>query len=70
MKESGAPRAYGIKTADDLVAMSLTADKKTYDLFRPKLWIEVIGWWLNDNDDKFLDDLLTYYCILKYSLLN
>ena len=37
MKESGAPRAYGIKTADDLVAMSLTADKKTYDLFRPKL---------------------------------
>jgi len=37
MKESGAPRAYGIKTAEDLVAMSLTADKKTYDLFRPKL---------------------------------
>jgi hypothetical protein len=37
VKESGAPRAYGIKTADDLVAMSLTADKKTHPLFRAKL---------------------------------
>ena len=37
VKESGAPRAYGIKTADDLVAMSLTKDKKTYPLFRAKL---------------------------------
>ena len=37
MKESGAPRAYGIKTADDLVAQSLTADKKTYPLYRAKL---------------------------------
>ena len=37
VKQSGAPRAYGIKTADDLVAMSLTADKKTYPLFRAKL---------------------------------
>lgn len=34
---SGSPRAYGIKTADDLVAMSLTTDKKSYPLFRPKL---------------------------------
>ena len=37
VKESGAPRAYGIHTADDLVAMSLTADKKSPPLFRPKL---------------------------------
>jgi hypothetical protein len=37
VKESGAPRAYGIKTVEDLVAMSLTADKKSYDLFRAKL---------------------------------
>lgn len=37
VKTSGAPRAYGIKTADDLVSMSLTADKKTYPLFRSKL---------------------------------
>jgi hypothetical protein len=37
VKESGAPRAYGIRTAEDLVAMSLTADKKSYDLFRAKL---------------------------------
>ena len=37
MKESGAPRAYGIRTAEDLVKMSLTADKKTYQLFRAKL---------------------------------
>lgn len=29
VKESGAPRAYGIHSAEDLVAMSLTADKKT-----------------------------------------
>jgi len=37
MRASGAPRAYGIKTADQLVASSLTADKKTYPLFRAKL---------------------------------
>lgn len=37
MMESGAPRAYGIKTADELVSMSLTADKKTIPLFRAKL---------------------------------
>lgn len=37
MKESGAPRAYGITTADQLVAMSLTADKKTHNVFRAKL---------------------------------
>ena len=37
MRASGAPRAYGIKTADQLVAMSLTADKKTLPLFRAKL---------------------------------
>lgn len=28
LSESGAPRAYGIKTADDLVASSLSSDKK------------------------------------------
>jgi hypothetical protein len=37
MKESGAPRAYGIKTADELVAQSLTSDKKTYNLFRARM---------------------------------
>jgi hypothetical protein len=37
MKASGAPRAYGIKTADELVASSLTQDKKTYPLFRAKM---------------------------------
>jgi len=37
MKESGAPRAYGIKTAEQLVAMSLTKDGKTQPLFRAKL---------------------------------
>jgi len=37
VKESGAPRAYCIKTADDLVAMSLTGDKKSFNLFRAKL---------------------------------
>lgn len=37
VKESGAPRAYGIRTAEDLVAMSLTADKKTHPVFRAKL---------------------------------
>lgn len=37
VKESGAPRAYGIKTADQLVAMSLTAEKKSYSLYRAKL---------------------------------
>jgi hypothetical protein len=37
MRASGAPHAYGIKTADQLVASSLTADKKTYPLFRAKL---------------------------------
>ncbi len=29
VKKSGAPRAYGITNVDQLVAMSLTADKKT-----------------------------------------
>ena len=42
VKKSGAPRAYGIKTADELVAMSLTKDKKTYSLFRAKLWLNGI----------------------------
>lgn len=37
MKESGAPRSYGITTADQLVAMSLTSDQKSYPLFRAKL---------------------------------
>lgn len=37
MRVSGAPRAYGIKTAEELVAMSLTSDKKTQPLFRAKL---------------------------------
>jgi hypothetical protein len=37
VKDSGAPRAYGIKTAEQLVQMSLTADKKTYPLYRAKL---------------------------------
>lgn len=37
VKDSGAPRAYGIHTAEDLVAMSLTADKKSHSLFRPRL---------------------------------
>lgn len=37
MKESGAPRAYGIRTAEDLVKMSLTVDRKTYPIFRAKL---------------------------------
>jgi hypothetical protein len=37
MLASGAPRAYGIKTADDLVASSLTAEKKTFPLFRAKM---------------------------------
>jgi len=37
MKESGAPRSYGIKTADQLVASSLTSDKKSYPVFRAKL---------------------------------
>ena len=37
MKESGAPRAYGIKTAEQLVAMSLSKDGKTQPLFRAKL---------------------------------
>jgi hypothetical protein len=37
MRASGAPRAYGIRTADDLVASSLTAEKKTYPLFRAKM---------------------------------
>ena len=37
LQESGAPRAYGIKTADDLVASSLSTDKKTYHLYRAKL---------------------------------
>jgi opine dehydrogenase len=37
MKETGAPRSYGIKTADELVSMSLTTDNKTYPLFRAKM---------------------------------
>ena len=37
MKESGAPRSYGITTADQLVVMSLTSDQKSYPLFRAKL---------------------------------
>ena len=37
LKESGAPRAYGIKTVEDLVATSLSSDKKTVTLFRAKL---------------------------------
>lgn len=37
VKASGAPRAYGIKTADQLVATSLTTEKKTYPVYRAKL---------------------------------
>ena len=37
LKESGAPRAYGIKTVEDLVSTSLTSDKKPYQIFRAKL---------------------------------
>ena len=37
LKESGAPRAYGIKSAEQLVASSLAADKKAFQLFRAKL---------------------------------
>lgn len=37
VKDSGAPRAYGIKNADQLVAMSLTQDKKSFNMFRAKL---------------------------------
>jgi len=37
MKESGAPRSYGIKTLDQLVASSLTQDKNNFPLFRAKL---------------------------------
>jgi hypothetical protein len=37
MKESGAPRSYGITTADQLVTSSLTKDKKSYPLFRAKM---------------------------------
>lgn len=37
MKESGAPRSYGITTADQLVASSLTSEKKSYQVFRAKL---------------------------------
>lgn len=38
LKESGAPRAYGIRTAEALVAMSLAKDKSSYPIFRAKLW--------------------------------
>lgn len=37
VRESGAPRAYGIRTLEDLVSMSLTKDRKSYPLFRVKL---------------------------------
>ena len=37
MMETGAPRSYGIKTAEELVSMSLTTDNKTYPLFRAKM---------------------------------
>ena len=37
LKESGAPRAYGINTADDLISTSLSSDKKNFMLFRAKL---------------------------------
>jgi len=37
MKQSGAPRAYGIKSVEDLVKSSLPKDGKSYNIFRPKL---------------------------------
>jgi hypothetical protein len=37
LKESGAPRAYGITTAESLVAMSLAQDGKSHQVFRAKL---------------------------------
>jgi hypothetical protein len=37
VKKSGAPRAYGIYTADDLIATSLASDKKQFNLYRAKL---------------------------------
>lgn len=37
LKKSGAPRAYGIKTVEELVKTSLTSEGKTYDIWRPKL---------------------------------
>lgn len=38
LKNSGAPRRYGIKTIEDLVSTSLSSDKKVYNVFRAKLW--------------------------------
>jgi len=37
VKKSGAPRAYGIKSPDDLVSTSLTSDKKSISIYRAKL---------------------------------
>lgn len=37
VSKSGAPRAYGIKTADDLIASSLASDRKQFSVFRAKL---------------------------------
>lgn len=37
VKKSGAPRAYGITTAEELIASSLPHDKKQINVFRAKL---------------------------------
>jgi len=37
VRESGAPRAYGIKTVEDLVSMCLSIDKQNQTIFRAKL---------------------------------
>jgi hypothetical protein len=37
VKASGAPRAYGIRTLEQLVASSLTKDMKSFSVFTGKL---------------------------------
>ena len=37
VKASGAPRAYGIRTLEQLVSSSLTVDKKSFKVFNSKL---------------------------------
>ena len=37
MRKSGAPRSYGIKSFEDLVASSLTSDKQALNIFSAKL---------------------------------
>ena len=53
VKKSGAPRAYGIHTADDLIATSLASDKKQFNLYRPKLWDEKITSNMNEEYYKY-----------------